>query len=261
MRLRGKKALVTGAGQGIGRVVAIALAKEGADVIVNVHQNVTLAEEVTAEIKSMGRQALTIKTDVSRSDEVARMVEQAISQFQRIDILVNNAAPADRARVLVEEDGIEVEWNKLMNVVLNGTFLCSKAVGYHMIKQMSGKIINVASIAGHVVIPARSAYCVSKAAVLHLTRVLAVEWGKYNINVNSVSPDWTMIPRWEQLAKQYPERFQLERYAIKRFNKPEDVASAVIFLASAESDNITGQDIIIDSGVNVLWSGYSAPNE
>jgi NAD(P)-dependent dehydrogenase (short-subunit alcohol dehydrogenase family) len=91
--------------------------------------------------------------------------------------------------------------------------------------------------------------------------VLAVEWGKYNINVNSVSPDWTMIPRWEQLAKQHPERFRLDRYPIKRFNKPEDVASAVIFLASSESDNITGQDIIIDSGVNVLWSGYNAPNE
>lgn len=261
MRLEGKIALVTGAAQGIGRAIALTLAREGADIIVN-DVNLEEAEKVAEEVRALGRRALAVKADVSKRPEANRMVEQAVKDFSRIDILVNNAAPSDRQYALIEDTTEEI-WDKHLNTGLKGTFLCSQAVGRQMIKQKYGKIVNIASNAGASGFPGQVAYSASKAGIIQLTKTFAVEWGKHNINVNSVSPSVTQTPHHFMLEKEKPGRYlgHMKRYPIKRFNRPEDIANAVLFLASSEADNISGRDLLVDSGIGALWSGYFLPED
>lgn len=256
MKLAGKVAIVTGAAQGIGRATALTLAKEGADIVVN-DISLELAKKVADEIKSLGRQAQAIKADVSNSAEVSQMVNETLDNFKKIDILVNNAGIA---LVAPAEEMTEADWDKQININLKGQFLCSQAVGRQMIKQRKGKIINLASVQGHRSSPGFAAYCASKGGVLQLTGVLAVEWAKYNINVNAVSPGLTDTSgarssrqdSWEKRSKTIP---------LGKANKPEDIANAVLFLASSESDNITGQAIIVDGGVTALHPRYVRTEE
>ncbi len=250
MRLEGKIAIVTGAGQGIGRAIALTLAKEGANVVVNVDKNLEAAKSVAEEIKSAGRQAQVIKADVSSSAQVNELVKKTVDIFKRIDILVNNAG-IDLVVPTVELT--ETQWDNVINVNLKGTFLCCQAVARQMIKQNGGKIINIASIGGRVGIAGKAAYGPSKAGVLQLTRVLAVEWAKYNINVNSVSPGLTMTPMAERGMK-FMQGY-LERIPKKRAAKPEEIANAVLFLVSYEADDITGQEITVDGGITALHPG------
>ena len=259
MRFTGKTAIVTGAGQGIGRAIALGLAKEGADIVVN-DINLELAHKVADEIEVTGRRALAIKADVSNSAEVSQMVKETIDNFKKVDILVNNAGID---KVMPAEEMTEDVWDAQVNTNLKGPFLCSQAVGRQMIKQKQGKIINIASLSGHYGSHGQAAYCASKAGVILLTMVLAVEWAKYNINVNAVSPGITRTALIEKLEKESPKFVEgrLKRIPIRRFIEPEEIASVALFLASSESDAITGEDIVVDGGVNALNALVPSPEE
>lgn len=259
MRLERKVAIVTGGGQGIGRAIALTLGREGADVVI-FDINLKPAKKVTNEIKSMGRQVLAIKCDVSNSEEVNRATKKSLNIFKKIDILVNNAAII---KPIAAEEVTEVMWDSTINVNLKGQFLCSQAIGRVMIKQRYGKIINIASLLAHVATPFLVTYGASKGGILQLTRVLAVEWAKYNINVNAVSPGMTETPMIDEIKKVNPYllRDRVKRVPLRRLNKPEDIAYAVLFLASSESDNITGQTIIVDGGTCALNAAYVWPEE
>ena len=245
MKLRGRIALVTGAGRGIGKATAIFLAKEGANIAVN-DMDLQLAKETAEEIRAIGCEALAIKADVSNKTEVVRMVDTVIKNFGKIDILVNNAGIFSSVPLI---DITEDEWDKVMDVNLKGVFLCSQVVMKFMIKQRSGKIVNIASSAGKVGgIYAGAHYAASKAGVICLTKSLAKQLAQYNINVNAVAPalietdmmkDWPMQVK-ESLLRQVP---------LGRFGTPNEVAEAVLFLVSEGANYITGATIDVNGGL------------
>jgi len=266
MKLEGKVAIVTGAGQGIGRAIALLLAKEGAKVVVN-DVNLEAASKVVGEIQAIGRQAKAIKADVTNSREVNQMVKQTVADFKKIDILVNNAGVAVETPIV---DLPESEWDRQIDIDLKGVFLCSQAVAKEMIKQEQGKIVSIASLAGHSGqgIPKLGAYSAAKAGVLQLTSVLALELGRYNINVNAVSPGVTVTPLVQQLLKAHPDLLsgQLKAVPLKKAGKPraadpEEQANAVLFLVSPESDYISGQEIMVDGGSHNLPAGWTSALE
>ncbi len=244
MRLENKVAIVTGAGRGIGKAVAIAFATEGAD-IVAVARTKEEIEETCHEVEALGRQGLAIPIDVTNADQIKEMVQKSVSQFKKIDILVNNAGVIKLTPVL---ELTEADWDRIIDINLKGTFLCSQATARHMIKQERGKIINIASVGAHVGSPGTAAYAASKGGIIQLTKVLAVEFGKYNINVNVVSPGLTVTSMAAYLAKERSDSQDSDRIPLRRLAKPEDIADAVLYLASSDSDYVTGQEIIVDGG-------------
>ena len=245
--LTGKVAVVAGGAGGIGRALALGIAECGADVVVASRQPGHL-EQVADEIRTLGRQALAVTVDVTQEQSVADMVERILEIFPRIDILVNAAGLAIRKPA----DTFPVdEWQQVMDVNARGTFLCCQAVGRVMIKQRSGKIVNLSSVRGRYGLPADyAAYCASKGAVDTLTRTLACEWAKYNVLVNAVAPTIveTELTRPAladpEFAKTMKARIPLGRWAM-----PEDIVGPTVFLASKASDFVTGQIIYIDGGV------------
>ena len=251
IRLKGEVAIVTGSSRGIGRAVALAFAREGADVIVNYSSSVKEAEKVAEEIRELGRRSIVIKADVSDKAAVEKMASEVIKQFGKIDILVNNAG---MAVVGPSEKLEETIWKRGIDVMLTGVFFCSQAVGKEMIKQKSGKIINIASINGIVAFPERACYCSAKAGVMALTKVLACEWARYNINVNAVAPGYVATDLVANLAtKGTLDVHELAgRTPNGRLAECKDVADAVVFLASEDSKHILGQTIVIDGG----WTAY-----
>ena len=258
MRLEGQVAIVTGAGQGIGRAVALTLAREGATVVVN-DIDLEKAEKVAEEIKSQGGQALPVQADVSVGDEVNNLVEKTLDSYKRVDILVNNAGVAKMTRFL---ELTEAEWDRTMNINIKGQFLCSKAVIAHMIKQKRGKIVNIASLAAHIGAPGLAAYGASKGGVVQLTKALAVELGKYNIMVNAVSPGLTLTDLIKSTVKDRPDFLEgMDRIPLRRAAEPEDIANVVLFLASSESDYITGQVIIVDGGLMAIHPRMVKPTD
>jgi len=242
--------MVTGAGRGIGKAIAIALAKANADVVIN-DVNLNTAKNTAQEIEALGKRSLPIEADVSVKKDVNRMVEHALNVFGKIDILVNNAGVIVRKPV---EELSEEEWDRIIDINLKGVFLCSKMVATDMIKRREGgKIINISSIMGGVALPPRAAYCASKGGVIALTRDLAAEWAKYNINVNAISPGWMTTELTQSLFSQEEmRRFFLERIPLNRFGTPEDVAHLAVFLASEYSNYITGQTIYVDGGWTII---------
>lgn len=248
MRLEGKTAIVTGAGQGIGQAIALTLAKEGANVIV-ADVDIKTASETATRIKSMGHRAEAVKVDVSDAQDVSQMVEKALSAFNKIDILVNNAG-IDLSNTPPENAKVD-EFDKTIAVNLRGTFLCSQAVGRQMLKHKSGKIINIASTAGHRGFRGKAAYCASKAGVLGLTRVCAIEWAKHGINVNAVCPGTTRTALVAKLPINLDDR--VKRTPSGKLNQPQDIANTVLFLASSESDNMVGAEVVVDGGVSALF--------
>lgn len=246
MKLEDKVAIVTGAGMGMGRAIAITLAKEGSDVVI-ADVDIQSGESVAQEVKALGRRALALKVDVSRAEDVNKMVEKTLATFSKIDILVNNAG-ISKVVPAVEES--EAHWDKMIGINLKGQFLCCQAVGKQMTRQKRGKIVNIASTAAHRAMIGMVTYSASKGGVIALSRVLAAEWAKYNVNVNIVSPGWTWTPMNEKIAQESPDfaKDRIKLIPLQRGNKPEDIANAVLFLVSPESDNVTGQEIIVDGG-------------
>lgn len=251
MKLRDKVSLVTGSSRGIGRAIALAFAGEGADVVINCTASVESAREVAKEIESLGRRAAVIQADVSDKAAVDNMVEKVLDEFGSIDILVNNAG---LSVVDASEKLEESRWKRGIDVMLTGVFFCSQAVGREMIKRKSGKIINIASINGIGAFPERVCYSCAKAGVMQMTRVLGCEWAKYNINVNAVAPGYVKTYLVDNLAeKGLLDVAELAaRTPLGRLAELEEIADAVIFLASEESKFIEGQTIVIDGG----WTAY-----
>ncbi len=244
--MSGRVALVTGAARGLGRAISLALAHAGADVALGL-RDVRADLDLAAEIRKMGRKALPLQMDISRMEQIFSAVDETAKEFGRIDILVNNAGigPENPAENVREED-----FDATLAVNLKGTFFASQAVGRLMIQQKSGKIINMSSQAGFAALPGESIYCMTKAAISHLTKCLAVEWGKYGINVNAVAPTFIRTPGTESaLSDAAFHADTLERIAaLHRIGEPVEVAGAVVFLASPAASLITGETILIDGG-------------
>jgi len=243
--LNGKSAIVTGAGRGLGKAMAQALAEAGADVVVAA-RTVKEIEETSGEIEKLGRRSIAIPTDVSSSKSVEEMVHQVLSEFGKIDILVNNSGMAIN-KPLIETT--EEEWNKVISTNITGMFLCIKAVGDHMIQHKSGKIINIASNVGVMGYQNFISYCVSKAGVIQFTRALALEWARYNINVNAIGPG-TFYTAFNSQAlddKNIKDKM-LKRIPLRRVGQPKELGPLVVYLASKASDFMTGETIFIDGG-------------
>jgi NAD(P)-dependent dehydrogenase (short-subunit alcohol dehydrogenase family) len=244
-KLDGKKAIVTGAGRGLGRDIAMGLAEAGADVAV-VDMLAKVAEETAAEIKKIGKDSIAIQGDVTSEESVKNTVQKVINKFGRIDILVNNAgicnwAPAEE----MEFDN----WKKVLDVNLNGVFICSKLVGKEMIKQNSGSIINVSSMSAYIVnIPQKQChYNTSKAAVVHLTKSMALEWAPYNVRVNVVCPGFMMTPLLKLADKKILDQW-ISFTPQKRIPDPSELKGIFVFLASDAASYFTGSSIIGDGG-------------
>jgi NAD(P)-dependent dehydrogenase (short-subunit alcohol dehydrogenase family) len=248
MKLENRIAIVTGASQGIGSGIALGLAEAGADVVVNCDRNIDGAEVVANEIRSLGRRSMVARADVSKSGDVNRMVQDTLRAFDKVDILVNNAGILVGAGPI--ESLLEPDWDRVMAVNLKGVFLCCQAVGKHMIERKTGgSIVNVASISGSVPEIYGGAYTPSKAGVIGLTRLLAVEWAKYGIRVNALSPGPIMTPLQREA---YPSETLLAArnrgVPMNRHGTPEEMAKVAVFLAGEDSSYITGAEITADGG-------------
>jgi NAD(P)-dependent dehydrogenase (short-subunit alcohol dehydrogenase family) len=245
MKLSNKVSIVTGGGQGIGRAFCLGFAGEGSDVVVADILS-TKAEEVSEEIRRMGRKSLSFQLDVSEGKQVKELVRTALDAYGRIDVLANVAGIVMKSAI---EDVSEEDWDRVIAVNLKGTFLCCQAVGREMIKQGGGSIINLASVAAHTPQVKVGAYSPSKAGVLLLTKLMAVEWAKYNIRVNSLSPGPIKTPLTDAVYNTDALRSaRAKAVPMDRFGNPEEVANAAVFLASDESTYVTGHSLVIDGG-------------
>lgn len=244
--LTGEVALVTGAARGLGRAISLALAHAGADVALGLRDVIT-GGELANEIEATGRRALPLQMDMTRLVDISAAVDHTVAHFGRLDILVNNAGvgPENAAENVRAED-----FDLTLAVNLKGTFFASQAAGRVMIRQRHGCIVNMSSQAGFVALPTESIYCMTKAAIAHLTKCLALEWGKYNIRVNAVAPTFIRTPGTEPALQDPAFRADvIERIAgLHRIGEPMEVAGAVVFLAAPASSLITGHTILIDGG-------------
>lgn len=245
MKLKNKIAIVTGSRRGIGRSITLELAKEGAKVVVS---DIDLKEcqNVCDEIKKTGSDAIAVKCDVSKKRDVDAMVKKTIQKFKRIDILVNNAG------VFLMKPFVQMtekDWDFVLDINLKGVFLCANAVAKQMVKQKGGKIISIASIAGEVGFMNSSAYCASKAGIINLTRELAMELSPHNINVNVVAPGVIATKMTEDMLKdKKAKEVLLANTPLGRMGNPEEIGKAAIFLASNDSNFITGHTLVVDGG-------------
>lgn len=251
--LSGRKAIITGGGGGIGFAIALGFKEFGASEIALIEPfQEKLKKASKAFREKSGYEPLTVVADVSEKEQVERAVEKIIREFGYVDILVNAHGIFQwmEAEKMSEED-----WDRMLNVNLKGVFLMCQAVGRHMISRRKGKIINIASMSGVIVNKPQpqSHYNTSKAGVIMLTKSLAAEWSKYNVNVNCISPGYTLTPPVKRFLAEHEEyeRLWIELIPLKRFAKPIDIVGAAIFLASSASDYITGQNIVIDGGYTV----------
>ncbi len=247
--LEGKVALITGASRGIGRAIALRLAQAGAKVVVS-SRKLENVQAVADEITAAGGEALAIQAHVGRTDDVAALVARTVETFGRVDVAVNNAATNPHFGPLLSAD--EGQWDKILDTNAKGMFRVCKAVVPHMEAQGGGKIINLASVAGQRPSPGMGVYGISKAAVIMLTQVLALELGHANIQVNAIAPGVikTRFSRVLWQTEQIAEPI-LARLPLGRFGEPEDVAGLALYLASPASDYVTGAVFVVDGGMNV----------
>ncbi len=245
MRLKNKVALITGGGSGIGEATVLKFSEEGAKVVIN-DVNKDNANKLAEKLKAKGCEALVCIADVCKKSDVEKMIKQIIDKFGRLDILVNNAGinRDSFAKKMSEE-----QWDKVIDVNLKGTFLCAQAALITMMEQKSGKIINTASI-GALGNLGQANYSASKAGVIGLTKTLALEGARYNINVNCVSPGATNTAMTAGMPPEIAQKIK-EKIPLRRFAEPNDIAEMHLFLASEESSYITGQVIFVDGGISV----------
>lgn len=252
-------ALVTGGGRGIGRAISLALASQGSNVVVNYVSDLQSAQNTAKQIKEMGSKTIAIKADVSNFDEVDNMVHKVISEMGRIDILVNNAGI--RSQMIPAVDHSVDEWDRVLDVHLRGTYLCCRRVGREMIKQQFGRIVNLASLAGMGGTAFRADYGPAKAAIINLTKTLAVEWARYNIRVNSVAPgiiETDLIKNGVATGAKTATNIEkaIRRTPMRRSGLPEEVAGVALFLLSDDSSFVTGVNIPVDGGWTADIVGY-----
>lgn len=247
--LSGKVAVVTGASRGLGKAIAVALAEAGASVV-GISRNLAELEETMREVSALGTRALAIRADVTKIEDIDYVVDRVLSDFDRIDILVNNAGiNIPQYAVDVTEDA----WDAIINTNLKAVFFCAQRIGRTMIPRKKGKIVNIASQMAFVGYHKRAAYCASKGGVAQLTKVLAVEWAPYGINVNCVAPTFLDTP---MTAPMFTDRAFYEdvmrRIPLGRLGLPKDVVGAVVYLSSDASDFVTGHTLLVDGGW-VAW--------
>jgi len=242
--LTGKKALVTGAAVGIGRGCAVALARAGADVAI-VDLDAQAGPKTADEVRAMGRDSLFVPCDVTKRDQVQEMVGRVAERFGRLDVAVNNAGIGILG---ADEEVPQEDWDKVIAVNLTGVFLCAQAEAQQMIRQqpVEGKIINMASMSA-TICNCNASYNASKAGVVQMTRMLAAEWGRFNINVNCLSPSYVLSPMHASTPVVVRERIR-ELTPLGHVERPEDLHGAVVFLASAASNYVTGHDLVVDGG-------------
>jgi len=248
--LSGKIAIVTGGSRGIGNAIAEGLASAGASVIIAA-RNAEQVEKAVETIRAMGLAAASHPVDVTSRASVQQLATDVLKQFGRIDILVNSAATIRRMPI---EEATDEQWEAIMNANLRGVFLCSQVVGIEMIKQRQGKIINISSNIAQVLQPLRGVYAVTKAGVSQLTRVLALEWAPYHINVNAIAPAPTMTDINRKYFEEHPDDLQkrIQSVPMGRLGDPKDYVGMAILLASKASDFVTGQTIFVDGGSNLV---------
>ena len=244
--LEGKVAVVTGAAKGIGKAIALLFAEKGADIVL-----VDMDEEtknIASEIKKFGRKSLPVIQNLTDYKNLNKIVDASIKEFEKIDILVNNAGIA---QVDFVENIPENFWDETMAVNAKAPFMLTQLVGKEMIKRKYGKIINIASIAGTIAFEKHAVYCASKAAVILFSRVFAIEWGKYGITVNTISPIVTLTEMGKKVWVGKAAKETLKTIPIGRFNYPEEIAAGALYLATDASNTVTGMDLVIDGGYSI----------
>jgi len=250
MRLKGKTALVTGSSRGVGRAVALAFGKEGANVVVNYSSNETAAKEVVEKIEAMGSKAIAAKGDVAKKADAEALVKAAVDEFGKLDILVNNAGFTRPAMMLKMT---EEEWDQVIDIHLKGAFLCSRAAALRMKEQNRGKIINVMSVAGLVGTVGQINYSAAKGGILAMTKSMARELARYNICANVISLGIVKTDMSHKITTDEKlKEIYMNRILLKRFAEPDDISPAFVFLASDESDYITGQLLCVDGGYGMV---------
>ena len=256
MDFREKVAVITGGGMGIGEAVARAFAREGAHIVIG-DVKMELARKVAEEIKGTGRKGLALQADVSVKEDVDRMVDETLKRFGQIDILVNNAGISQLPLSILEFD-LET-WQRVTDIDYKGTYLCSRRVGREMVRRKSGSVINISSVVGLASAPLM-AYGPAKSAVIMLTKILACEWGRFNVRVNAIAPGYTLTPLLKGMierGERNPEMI-LKRTPMGKLVEPEDIANAALFLASEKARTITGVTLPVDAGflADGAWSAY-----
>ncbi len=247
MSLEGRVAIVTGSGRGIGRAIALKLASNGADIVINDVGDMTPAEAVAAEVRALGRRSLVAAADVSNSEEVAGMVEKVVAELGKVDILVNNAGiTRDQLIMRMSDD----DWDKVLGINLKGVFVCTRAVLRPMIKQRWGRIVNIASIVGLIGNAGQANYSAARAGIIGLTKTTAKEAASRGITANAVAPGFIDTPMTQQLSDERREELK-GQVLLGSLGTPEDVAGAVAFLVSEDARYITGQVITVDGGISL----------
>jgi glucose 1-dehydrogenase len=251
LKLEGKSALVTGSSQGIGEAVAVRLAEEGADVVVNYHTHPEGAEKVVQQIRSMGRKAIALQADLGQLQQIQDLVQQSVTGLGRLDVLVNNAGVEKRADFW---DVTEADYDLVLNVNLKGVFFVTQAFVRHLMQtKRGGKVINISSVHEELPFPHFAPYCMSKGGMRMMTRDLAIELAPFGITINSIAPGAIETPINTKLL-QDPAKLKglLGNIPLNRLGKPQDVAGVAAFLASSDADYMTGTTVFADGGL--LWN-------
>lgn len=245
--MEGKAALITGAGRGIGRTIALTFAREGADIAVG-DVNLDSAEEVATEVRALNRRAIAIKADIGDVEQVDEMVSRIVTELGGVHVLVNNAGIVDQAVPTIDSD--VSRFDEVFRVIVRGTYLCCRSAGRWMIENRTGKIVNISSVAALTGLAPRPAYVPAKGAVIDLTHTLAVEWAPYGINVNCITPGFTLTPLATEAFKRAGADLSKIGQSIPmgRLADPQDIADATLFLASDMARYITGVTLPVDGG-------------